>query len=160
MNHPALFTFGYEGLSIDDFIARLKEAKVEMIVDVRELPLSRKKGFSKTAFREALSTAGIAYQHILDLGCPKNIRDQYRLSGDWITYTRGFLAHLDTKKAEVRSLAAAARSSQLCLVCYEADHNFCHRTYVARAARAAGAPVVQHLSAKTVLSDQPTLLVA
>ena len=160
VNHPALFTFGYEGLSIDGFIARLKEAKVEMIVDVRELPLSRKKGFSKTAFREALCAAGIGYQHVPALGCPKSIRDQYRLNGDWRTYTQGFLAHLDTKKTEIRALAVAARASQACLVCYEADHNFCHRTYVARAARVAGAPAVHHLSAKTVLSDQPDRLAA
>lgn len=56
----ALFTLGYEGLSIDAFIARLQAAQVKTIVDVRELPLSRKKSamrvrlqlFSRFRFRQ------------------------------------------------------------------------------------------------------------
>ena len=47
-NH--LFTLGYEGLDIDAFVARVRDAGIRVIVDVRELPLSRKKGFSKSAF--------------------------------------------------------------------------------------------------------------
>lgn len=47
----SLFTFGYEGLTIEAFIARLNEAGVRTIIDVRELPLSRKKGFSKGSVR-------------------------------------------------------------------------------------------------------------
>ena len=52
---PALYTFGYEGLTIEAFIERLKQARVQLIVDVHELPLSRKKGFSKNALRNALA---------------------------------------------------------------------------------------------------------
>ena len=61
--HPTLFTFGYDGLTIEAFITRLQTAQVKTAVDVRELPLSRKKGFSKSAFCAALSTHGIAYLH-------------------------------------------------------------------------------------------------
>ena len=61
--HPTLFTLGYEGLTIEAFIARLQSAQVKTVVDVRELPLSRKKGFSKSAFCAALSAHGIAYLH-------------------------------------------------------------------------------------------------
>jgi uncharacterized protein (DUF488 family) len=69
--HPTLFTLGYEGLTIEVFIARLQAAQVKTVVDVRELPLSRKKGFSKSAFCSVLSTHGIAYLHVPALGCPK-----------------------------------------------------------------------------------------
>jgi uncharacterized protein (DUF488 family) len=44
-----LSTIGYEGVSIDAFIATLKAAKVTLLLDVRELPISRRRGFSKTA---------------------------------------------------------------------------------------------------------------
>lgn len=152
---PALFTFGYEGLTIDGFITRLKDERVNLIVDVRELPLSRKKGFSKSAFREHLAAAGIGYTHQPALGCPKPVRDKYRQDGDWAEYTRGFLIHLDTVKAEVRKLVATARDSRTCLVCFEADFSACHRSYVARAVRAAGGPAVHHLTAKTVVADAP-----
>jgi len=157
---PALFTFGYEGLSIDGFIERLKDAQVDLVVDVRELPLSRKKGFSKNAFRERLLHAGIGYEHRSTLGCPKPIRDQYKIDGDWTAYTQGFLAYLGKVKSEVRALAATARQHRACLVCFEADFGACHRTYVARAVRSAGGPVVHHLSARTMVADAPASLAA
>lgn len=160
MPFPALFTFGYEGLTIEAFISRLKDAKVNLIVDVRELPLSRKKGFSKNSFREHLAAAEIAYEHRPALGCPKPVRDQYRVDGDWAVYTSRFLAHLKTVNTEVHSLAATARDHRVSLVCFEADFETCHRTYVARAARAAGGPAIQHLTARTVVSDQPARLAA
>jgi uncharacterized protein (DUF488 family) len=160
MPQPALFTFGYEGLSIEAFIERLREARVDLIVDVRELPLSRKKGFSKSAFREHLATVGIDYDHRPALGCPKPVRDRYKTDGDWTAYTRGFMAHLGTVPAELKTLVATARARRSCLVCFEADHEACHRTYVARAARRLGAPAIQHLSARTVIADAPASLAA
>lgn len=156
----SLFTFGYEGLSIEAFISRLKDARVDLIVDVRELPLSRKKGFSKSAFREALAASGIGYEHRPALGCPKPVRDQYKVDGDWDRYTQGFMAYLDGQGAEIDDLAETTRRQRACLVCFEADFNFCHRTYVARAVHTAGGPLVQHLSAKTVTADSPALLAA
>jgi len=127
-----LFTLGYEGLTIDAFITRLQTAQVKTVVDVRELPLSRKKGFSKSAFCAALSAHGIAYLHAPALGCPKPIRNQYKADGNWQTYTREFLKYIQTQ---------------------EADYSTCHRTYVARAARQLGGPTVMHLTAKTALPD-------
>ena len=81
--HPTLFTLGYEGLTIEAFITRLQTAQVKTVVDVRELPLSRKKGFSKSAFCAALSAHGMAYLHAPALGCPKPIRNQYKVDGNW-----------------------------------------------------------------------------
>jgi uncharacterized protein (DUF488 family) len=150
----SLCTFGYEGLDIETFVARLKQVRVRAIVDVRELPLSRKRGFSKTAFARTLQGAGIGYSHVLALGCPRPIRDRYRRDNDWTAYTRAFLSHLRSQRATVRDLAAFARTMMVCLVCFEADYTLCHRTYVARAARLAGAPEIQHLTARTALLDE------
>ncbi|MDP4301848.1 DUF488 domain-containing protein [Leptothrix discophora] len=160
MASTALYTFGYEGLTIEAFIERLQQARVQLIVDVRELPLSRKKGYSKTAFRAALAAAGIDYQHRPALGCPKPVRDRYKADGDWQAYTHSFLAYLSTQAPEIDALSRTALARQACLVCFEADFGFCHRTYVARAAHASGAPVVRHLTARTVLADEPERLAA
>jgi uncharacterized protein (DUF488 family) len=157
-NH--LFTFGYEGLDIASFVARAKSTGVKTIVDVRELPLSRKKGFSKTSFREALAAHGIAYVHIPALGCPKSIRDAYKANGDWTAYTRSFMGYLATQEATVRELVKISKATTACLVCFEADHTMCHRTYVARAARIIGGPQVTHLTAKTTLPDSGLRVVA
>lgn len=150
-----LYTFGYEGLTIDAFVARLKESGVKTIIDVRELPLSRKKGFSKTAFSTALHGAGIAYAHMPALGCPKPTRDAYRADGNWSAYTKRFLAYLATQGEAVAELAKIARATSACLVCYEADFNFCHRSMVARAVAQTGGPRVMHLNAKTTIPELP-----
>lgn len=154
MTNPVhLYTFGYEGLDLEAFIERLQSAGVRTVVDVRELPLSRKKGFSKTAFSQALAVAGIAYFHAPALGCPKEVRDQYKRDGSWPRYTNGFMKHLARQRAAVAELAKVAKATRACVVCFEEDFNFCHRTFVARAAHAAGGPSVMHLTARTMCSD-------
>lgn len=150
---PPLFTLGYEGLTIEAFIVRLQDAQVTTVVDVRELPLSRKKGFSKTAFCAALSAHSIAYLHMHALGCPKLIRNQYKVDGNWQTYTREFLKYIGTQDTSLRELVKIAQATPACLVCFEADYATCHRAYVACAARQLGGPAVTHLTAKTALPD-------
>ena len=156
----ALFTFGYEGLSIDAFISRLKKAGVTVVVDVRELPLSRKKGFSKTTFASALKDAGIAYGHLPIFGCPKPIRNQYKIDGNWKRYEKAFSAYLATQAASIADVAKFSKTTKACLVCFEADFNFCHRSLVARAAADAGGAGVIHLTATAEIVDRSVPLAA
>jgi len=142
-------------MSLEAFIDRLKEAGVKTVIDVRELPLSRKKGFSKRSFAEALHTAGLAYAHMPALGCPKPIRDRYKLNADWAAYVRRFNAYLASQDTAVLELAKIAKSTPACLVCYEADFNYCHRSLVARAVAQAGGPRTVHLTAKTAIPEVP-----
>lgn len=151
-NTVTLYTFGYEGLSIEVFVRRLVEAGVRTVVDVRELPLSRKKGFSKQAFARALSAAGIAYAHMPALGCPKPIRDCYKERGDWTAYSRAFSVYLAKQDAAIAELAKIARATTACLVCFEADFNHCHRSLVARAAARP-----RLLASRTLLQKQRSL---
>jgi uncharacterized protein (DUF488 family) len=148
-----IFTFGYEGLSLDTFIARIKSAGVNTVIDVRANPLSRKPGFSKTAFSIALHSAGIAYIHIAQLGCPKPIRDRYKTDGNWANYTNSFLNYLRGQQDAVTELVSIAKSSPSCLVCFESDYTQCHRTYVARAAAKVCKLRVIHLTNQTEIPD-------
>jgi len=150
-----LYTFGYEGLELDAFLARLKRAGVRQVVDVRELPLSRKKGFSKTALSAALVAQGIEYVHVAALGCPKPIRRRVKLDGDRRRYEASFRGYLKTQIDSVRQLARLARTKAVCLLCFEADYNQCHRSLVARAAVANGALRLVHLTAETETPDAP-----
>ncbi len=129
---PKLMTIGYEGAQISDFIVTLKAAKVRSLVDVRELPLSRKKGFSKNALREALECAGISYLHIRQLGDPKPGRDAAR-SGDMEKFSRIFGEHLREEATQdaLRDLVPVVEDGGACLLCFERDHSDCHRSLVA-----------------------------
>lgn len=156
MPAPRLLTLGYEGVALADFLACLREAGVTTLVDVREMPLSRRTGFSKTALSGELRGAGIDYVHMRSLGCPRAIRLRYRADRSWVSYTRDFLAYLDTQRESVGALAALARERTCCVMCFEADCQACHRSYVARAAHRAGGPAVTHLRVGAVPLDDPT----
>lgn len=143
-----LYTLGYEGVPMTEFLDLLEGAGVQTVVDVRDNPYSRKSGFSKQPLSEAVQTAGLRYVSWRTLGAPKAIREAYKADNDWREYTRGFLAHLDARADEVAKLTELANRETLCLVCYEADANRCHRRFVADAVQSAGGPVVVHLRAR------------
>ncbi|MFT3906802.1 MAG: DUF488 domain-containing protein [Steroidobacteraceae bacterium] len=144
-----VFTIGYEGLNIDDFMSLLSEHGIKTIVDIRELPLSRKPGFSKKALANLLKLSGLEYVHLVELGCPKPVRDAYRADGDWKRYTMGFLQHLKTQKHAIASLAELVQYSTCALLCFEADFNFCHRSIVADALNKRCGADVEHIEVRT-----------
>lgn len=148
-----IFTASYEGRSLDDFLGDLRNHGVQLVADVREAPISRKRGFSKSALSEALNKAGIAYRHFRALGCPRMIRDAYRNDGDWTRYTRSYMEHLRQQGNAVEELAAATKSQFTALLCYEADFNRCHRTYVARAVAAHSGSTVCHITANGLVNE-------
>lgn len=142
-----VFTIGYEGLDIESFISLLAKHDIDTIVDVRELPLSRKPGFSKKALANILNISGREYVHMVDLGCPKLVRDRYREDGNWKRYTEGFLKYLKTQEDAIAELSALAASSNCALLCYEADSNFCHRSMVANAVKDYCGSRIAHIKA-------------
>lgn len=143
-----LFTAGYQGLDIGRFKSMLRGHGIETVVDVRRFPLSRKPGFSKKALSRALALSDIRYVHVAALGCPKPVLDGYRADGDWGKYAQAFLVHLEAQRDAVGDLARLAKSSACALVCYEADPNFCHRSFVAEAVAALCGAEVRHISAE------------
>jgi uncharacterized protein (DUF488 family) len=124
-----IFTIGYEGATMDEFIDALRKASVERVIDVRAVPNSRRPGFSKTPLRNALAEAGIDYVHFRALGTPAAGREAAR-AGRKDELERIYAAQLETPEAMAEGammldLAAEKRSA---LLCYERDPACCHRT--------------------------------
>ena len=132
MTQKLLYTVGYEGADLGEFIATLEAYSIQQIIDVRELPLSRKRGFSKTALAAALEKAGIKYLHLKPLGDPKPGREAAR-SGDITRFRRIYLHHLSTDQAQegLGNARAAAKKMTSSLLCYERNHTDCHRSIIA-----------------------------
>jgi uncharacterized protein (DUF488 family) len=126
------YTIGYEGMTIEAFIASLRAQRIAHLVDIREVALSRKKGFSKTALSEHLERVGIRYSHVRALGCPKPIRDQYRFDGNWERYSKAFAAYLESQAPALRELIRTVKADRCSLMCFEADYTLCHRSLVAQ----------------------------
>ena len=131
---PVLFTIGYEGAALDDFIATLQAANIQTLIDVRQLPISRRRGFAKNALSAALEAGGIEYVHMKSLGDPKEGREAAR-AGKFDRFRKIYSAHLKTIEAK-KGLAQAAEITaecDSCLMCYERDYQTCHRLLVANA---------------------------
>ena len=141
-----IFTIGYEGTTVAEFIAALKTAKVQRVIDVRALPLSRRPGFSKTPLRGALEEAGIEYVHLKALGTPSEGRSAAR-AGRHADMARIYEGQLELAEAIAQSaqMLALARERPSALLCMERDPTHCHRSLLLDAV-AADAEVV-HLYA-------------
>jgi uncharacterized protein (DUF488 family) len=144
-----LATIGYESAELADFIATLKLAGVTRLLDVRELPISRRKGFAKKALSEALGRAGIDYVHLRGLGDPKEGRQAAR-AGNFVQFRRVFNRHMLSAlaQADLQSAVRYVAEGGACLMCYERDHTNCHRGIVAETLSSKMGVVVRHIGVK------------
>lgn len=151
-----IFTIGYEGSIIEDFVATLKLTDVHVLIDIREVPVSRKRGFSKKALSTTLERAGITYVHLRDLGDPKPGRDAAR-RGDRQTFERIFRAHLKGRAAREalnQALEITSPGVRACLLCFERDHSGCHRAIVAAEMANREAFQISHLGVRHGLAEE------
>lgn len=125
---PPLYTIGYEGRSLDELLAVLQAEAIERVLDVRELPLSRRRGFSKTPLGSALAAAGIEYVHLRLAGNPHRVDKAALSTAELLARYR---AHLDASRAVVPAVADAVGRRRVALLCYERDPAACHRTLLA-----------------------------
>ena len=126
-----LFTIGYEGKTIHSFLDRLAGAEVQVVVDVRELPLSRKPGFSKSRLHETLTAQGIEYVSLAELGSPRHLREELRAEGDYDAFFAAYREHLREREGLLATLLSLLPEQTVCLMCYEADPGKCHRSEIA-----------------------------
>lgn len=145
-----IFTIGYEGATVAEFLAALERAGVERVIDVRAVPNSRRPGFSKTPLRNALAEAGIEYVHLRALGTPADGRAAAR-AGRHADLERIYAGQLELPEAMVQAaqMTELAAEKPSALLCYERDPAHCHRTLLLDAV-APGADV-RHLFASVTV---------
>lgn len=127
---------GYEHYrSVEDFARLLANSGVERLVDVRELPISRRRGFAKSALAAALAEEEVEYIHLRSMGNPKEFRDLYK-SGKVAEGRAGYEQLLAHERAdELRELAATVQEKRSALMCVEAEEDVCHRQVIFEALR-------------------------
>ena len=147
-----LFTIGYEQTPSKAVLDELESAGVKLLVDVRAVTSSRRPGFSKNQLAAGLDERGIAYVHLKGLGTPKEGRLAAR-SGQYAELERIFAKHLKTPQAkeEMDELSALVKKAgPVCLLCYERDHEHCHRRFIAEIIEARDGVKVENLKARQV----------
>lgn len=124
-----IYTIGYEGATQGEVIAALERAGVKRVIDVRQLPLSRRPGFSKSSLAASLAERGIDYVHLKALGTPKPGRDAAK-KGDRATLEAVYAGQLELPEAQAEAARMRALATEMpsALLCFERDPSVCHRT--------------------------------
>jgi uncharacterized protein (DUF488 family) len=128
---PEVFTIGFTRKSASVFFEMLRDAGVKRVVDVRLNNVSQLAGFSKKDdlryfLKEIL---GVDYVHLPLLAPTKEMRNEYRKTGSWEDYERGFLALMEERKIQDNIDPALIAGG--CLLCSEHEPHHCHRRLVA-----------------------------
>jgi uncharacterized protein (DUF488 family) len=127
-----IYSLGYEGLNVAGLVERLRQSRIEELVDVRANPSSRRPGFSKRRLAESLAAAGIAYRHEPLLGNAFRHVEEFAAAMDLM---RGHLASGEPAEA-VDRLVRLADGRRIAVLCLENDQRRCHRQVVLEAAAA------------------------
>ena len=132
---PMLFTIGYEGFTLENYLNRLIRLNVHTLVDVRKNAFSMKYGFSKAILEKACIGVGIEYVHMPQLGIDSSKRQTLKSQRDYDTlfdeYERTTLKENWSFLLQLRSIVE--RDNRVCLTCFEKDPRQCHRTRIAKA---------------------------
>ena len=129
-NEFTLYSIGYEGKTVEHFTNELIREDIKVLCDVRKNALSMKYGFSKKQLKNVVENAGIKYIHIPALGIESDKRQQLNTKEDYeILFNNYKLNTIPQRDAELSELYKIfIENKRIALMCFEADHNFCHRS--------------------------------
>ncbi len=131
-NGITVYTIGYEGRSIEEFMGILKMHNIECLIDVRELPLSRKNGFSKSILSKKLEDKNIIYRHFPELGSPREIRHELWGGGNYEKFFKAYSEWLSSPHAKtyIGDVEGWSHVKTTAIMCFEKDVEKCHRSII------------------------------
>lgn len=132
-DQAVLYTIGYEGLNLEQYLNNLLKHKVNYLCDVRRNPYSQKFGFSKVELTNALSIVQIGYMHIPELGISSNLRQDLKTSTDYYNLLKQYES--DTLPYQRKNLELlkdlVLKYKRIAITCFEAKISHCHRSKIA-----------------------------
>jgi len=128
-----LYTIGYEGLSLEEYLNKLIVNDVKVLCDVRKNSFSMKYGFSKSQLKKACESVGIEYVHFPELGIESDKRQNLNNQADYdklfAYYRLNVLKNEPEKQKEIFQLLK--KKKRIAITCFEANIHQCHRKYLA-----------------------------
>lgn len=130
-----LFTIGYEGISLEEYLNRLVKNNVHVLVDVRRNPLSMKFGFSKSLLTKYCNSLGIVYIHIPEVGIQSDMRQELHTQADYDELFNHYRQKelTQTLESQQKILSLLIENKRIALTCFEKDICQCHRKHLAEA---------------------------
>jgi uncharacterized protein (DUF488 family) len=130
-----LFTIGYEGNSLEEYLNKLIRNNVRLLVDVRKNPLSMKFGFSKALLKKYCESVGVGYLHIPEVGINSELRQELDSQEDYDKLFKKYKKTVlsDTIPIQENILKLLEQHQRIALTCFEANICQCHRKPLAEA---------------------------
>ena len=130
-----LFTIGYEGISLEEYLVRLLKNNIKLLVDVRNNPLSMKFGFSKSQIKKYCESIGIQYLHFPEVGIQSAQRQSLNNQSDYDSLFKVYCENNLTKttKVQLQIFNLLQTHKRIALTCFEANICQCHRKHLAEA---------------------------
>ncbi|MCR6639455.1 MAG: DUF488 domain-containing protein [Sporocytophaga sp.] len=130
-----LFTIGYEGISLEEYINKLILNDIKILCDVRKNPISMKYGFSKSQLQNACEGVGISYNHFPDLGITSDKRQELNTQSDYDKLFKIYNSEVlsTTRNIQNKLLELLEKEGRIALTCFEANICQCHRKHLAEA---------------------------
>ena len=130
-----LYTIGYEGLSIEQYLNKLIARDVKVLCDVRKNSFSMKYGFSKSQLKTACEGVGIQFYHFPELGIDSENRQNLETQADRDTLFRQYRTDVipRSEASQQHILQLLQEHQRVALTCFEAQHGCCHRSHLADA---------------------------
>ena len=137
-NKTVLFTIGYEGISLEEYLNRLLINDVKILVDVRNNALSMKYGFNKNQLIRFCENLGIQYIHFPEVGIQSEQRQELKTQTDYDKLFTVYRKNNLTKTIPTQTiiLNLLKQHKRIALTCFEANICQCHRTHLAEAIEA------------------------
>lgn len=132
-HETVLFTIGYEGISLEEYLVRLLLHDIKVLVDVRNNPQSMKYGFSKSHLQKYCESLGIVYVHVPEVGIQSEKRKSLFTQNDYDELFQNYKKDNLTKTtdAQLRIFALLKQYERIALTCFEANVCQCHRKHLA-----------------------------
>lgn len=145
----AVYTAGYESLSIDAFLNLLAQQGIRRVIDVRRNPVARRYGFHKSTLTRLTGRLSIDYVHIPELGIASEKRRTLDTDEDYARLFQEYVSEtLSSESNAIARTCKLVKEEPSVLVCMEANPAYCHRARLAAEVSNATGLAVRHLPPK------------
>ena len=127
-----IYTAGYEGKTVDEFLNLLMESGISRLIDVRYNPISRRYGFHKSTLLRLCNSLKIDYQHLPNLGIAGSEREHLESDHQYKSLFENYRCSLSSREQDLMNVSRLLKSEPSVLVCMEANPEYCHRNVLAQ----------------------------
>ncbi len=157
MKQKEIWTIGHSTHPPEEFIGMLKSFDIDLVVDVRSFPGSRKfPQFNKEAIEDSLPENGIKYSHLKTLGGRRKADPESKHTIWRHPAFRGYADYMDTAEFEtgMEELVKLAETKRVAYMCSEAMWWRCHRSMISDYLKSKGWTVM-HIMAIDKTNEHP-----